>query len=567
MCNRRPRGPGRHKAFDGPPKSSAVRLLLGLALLVLVAPGLSGCLKHSGPAPAAGPDAPANAPSPAIYTIKAPEEVWVTSSSDGIRLNSAVYRPDTTEPVPVYINFSPYWDDSAMKEGDAFAHYMIHEYVARGFAVVLTAVRGTGHSEGCFEVGSDREVKDLNDVVAYFAKQPWSNGNVAAGAKSYDGTSQNGMIAKFPSPALKGIFAVEGITNMYRYTFQDGVPARADAALFTEQYSAGQGMGEYAGGAAGAGDPTDESPESLMRLTGRAGCTGTADNVANPGASMASGIMTPYWVERDWTRSIAASPWNGSIFLVHGFQDWNVQPSHILPWLDEVAKNGHIEVFAWLHQWQQGGTGHVYPMRTDWNATMLRWLDHILKGKDNGWHGGFESDGSDGTWRASPAWPAVPGSMVTNVTAANGVLPFKPGTRITGAPVLRIAATPMTPDPVLHATWYDVDAGGKRTWVGEAVLRGDLTPDLTATRTIVPGTQMDWQLTFYPMDEELLPDHHWLITYGGTSSEGSNVGLVITPAQDQVTYNQGTMSLAAHVSHAELGAVAPQPEKMKCFTC
>src|ERR1051326_6905070 len=202
---------------------------------LLMAGLLAGCAASKAPSTATQPPAQAGVLSPKQFAIKAPELVMLPSSVDGKHLENAIYRPDTPEKVPVYINFSPYWGDTTMKEGDAFSQYMIHEYVPRGYAVVLSSVRGTGHSEGCFQIGGDLELKDAYDVVDYFSKQPWSNGNLGAGAKSYDATTQNGMIAKFPHPALKTIFHVSGITDMYRYNGKDGV-TYANGPEFTPRY-------------------------------------------------------------------------------------------------------------------------------------------------------------------------------------------------------------------------------------------------------------------------------------------------------------------------------------------
>jgi predicted acyl esterase len=547
------------------------RLLLSFLAVLLLAPGFGGCLDGGDEDEATPALPPVEALSAKRFAILPPEEVWVTTSSDltsgeaGLRLHNAVYRPDTNEPVPVFINFSPYWDDSAMAEGDAFSQYMIHEYVPRGYAVVLSAVRGTGHSEGCFEVASDRESLDVNEVVAQFASEPWSNGNIAAGGKSYDATSQNGMIAKFPHAALKGIFHVSGITDMYSYTFAKGTPARVDSAAFTTNYGVGQSMGEYTGGAAAAGSPDDDSPESLARLAGE-GCASTPEGAANAGASTVVGAKTPYWVERDWTRTIATSTWNGSIFFVHGLQDWNVQPSHIQPWIDQVHANGDIKVLGWLHQWAlqdeyecEPGNGHVYPMRSDWNETMLRWMDAVLKGKETGMDQlyGFDVQDTKCRWRHDDTWP--PTETVT-VEAANLealALPDGP-VRVSGVVTIDVPATSLNADPVLTAVLYD-EAGAKRTWVGEAVLRGVFRDSLESPSPIQPGALLDYHLETYPLDHVVEAGHRLVVEYGVAPDKS-----VALPTQlAGVTYGTGTLTLPI----GDLDLVEPRPEWMQCFAC
>lgn len=542
--------------------------LLAVSLL------LSGCLggaKDKDGGQAALP--PADVLSPKQYAIRAPEEVWVTTSGDlttgeaGIRINNAVYRPDVPDgvQVPVYINFSPYWADTAMAEGDNFAKYMIHEYVPRGFAVVLTAIRGTGHSEGCFEVGSDREALDLREVVDFFAAEPWSNGNVAAGAKSYDSTTQNGFIAKFPTPNLKGLFHVEGITDMYSYTFENGIPARSDSAAFTSEYGVTQGLSEYGPIGAVAGSPDDESPESLRRLSGDA-CTATPLGAADAGASTAAGAKTPYWVERDWTRSIATSSWNGSIFFVHGFQDWNVQPSHILPWLDQVNANGNIKVLAWLHQWTNGdkegagSDGHVYPMRSDWNETMLRWLDAVLKGKDTGIGSlyGYELQDTDLKWHHEATWPPTEGVDLSQVADGAGVAGSAGDVHISGPVTIDVTATANNPDPVISAVLYDLN-GTQQTWIGEAVLRAVYRQSLESPTPVTPGQAVGYHLVSYPLDHVLRAGHKLVVDLGADPAHS-----VPTPNQLLgVTYGAADV----HVPTASLAYEAPQPVWQKCFTC
>ncbi|HUR25283.1 MAG TPA: CocE/NonD family hydrolase [Candidatus Thermoplasmatota archaeon] len=549
-----------------------MRTLLLAFSVVLLAPALAGCLDG-------GDDGattqtrlpPVETLSAKVFAILPPEEVWVTTSAaftpgeSGIRLHNAVYRPDSDGPVPVFINFSPYWDDSATAEGDAFSQYMIHEYVPRGFAVVLSAVRGTGHSEGCFEVASDRESLDVNEVVDHFANEPWSNGHVAAGGKSYDATTQNGMIAKFPHPALKGIFHVSGITDMYSYTFAKGTPARADSAVFTTTYGVGQGLSEYVGGAAGAGGPDDDSPESLARLAGE-GCTATPMGAGNAGASTVAGAKTPYWVERDWTRSIASSEWNGSIFFVHGLQDWNVQPSHIQPWIDEVHKNGGIRVLGWLHQWAaqdefkcEPGNGHVYPMRSDWNETMLRWLDAILKDKDTGLDAlyGFDVMDTQCRWRHDDVWPPAETVIMQAATGQALALPAGP-VRVSGVVRVDVPATSANPDPVLTAVLYD-EGGAERTWVGEAVLRGVFRESLEAPSAVPPGAAVTYRLETYPLDHVVEAGHRLVVEYGAAPDKS-----VALPSQlAGVTYGTGTLVLPV----GDLGLIEPQPQWMKCFAC
>lgn len=532
-------------------------------VLALTALLLAGCVA---PPPAAPSEPqPLAGLSEKRFDLLPPEEVWVPSSADGKRMNNALYRPDTTEPVPVFINFSPYWGDTAMTEGDHFSAYMIHEYVPRGYAVVLSSVRGTGHSEGCFQISGDLEVQDAHDVVDHFSKAPWANGNVGAGGKSYDSTTQNGLLAKMPHPALKTLFHVSGITDWYRYVYRNGVPYSIPSG-FNTYYGLGQGLDEYGLGGLGTGGGTsdDEDPESIARLVDDLACPELAKETASGFGTGLHGLKDAYWQERDWNRDIASSAANTSIFFVHGLQDWNVKPDHILPWLQLLPPG--TEVKGWLHQWtRQPEGGHVYPMRTDWNATMLRWLDHYLKGLDTGIERelGFEAMGSDGVWRASAAWPpaeAVATDFPLTLQAASATLESATPLRASGIATLNITAVNVGPDPVLTAVLHDVAPNGTRTWLNEAVLRAAYRGGLETPAPLLPQQALAYALEFYPMDAVLQPGHQWVVTVGIMPEMAS-------PLQAQLEGVQYSADATLTLPVPPLLATATQPEAMDCFAC
>ncbi len=552
-----------------------MRPALALVLLLL-APALAGCIgSDEEPAePATADDLAARDLPEKLFDVLPTEIVWIESPIDGKAMHTAVYRPDTDEPVGVFINFSPYWGDTAEIRGDNFAQYMIEEYVPRGFAVVLAAIRGTGHSEGCFQIAGDKELADLNDVIDHFANVEWSNGNVVAGGKSYDSTPQNGMIAKDPHPALKGLFHVSGITDMYRYNYRMGVPYSHGTAFNTYYYL--QGTDEY--GASFLSTPSvenamSEDPESLSRLVDDVACPELPEIQANGIGSGVHGMYTDYWIERDWNRYIGETDWNGSIFFVHGLQDWNVKPDHILPWLGELPE--HIPVKGWLHQ-NTENNGHVYPMRADWNQTMLAWLDHTLnEGPTIEWN--VEVESSDGLWRESETWPPadvnetrIPlrelvGRQEGGHMEMDAVVLRSNDTpvRYAGAPTAQIAVeVEGNQDPVFTAVLYDQGPDGELEWINEAVMRGLYRNGLEAPEPVPQAELLLVELPFYPQDDVLEPGHNWVLVFG-----------------DQPRYAQVTEADLAgvYIDHDDLEihlpfapverALEEQPVPIGCFAC
>ena len=107
------------------------------------------------------------------------EQVWIPMR-DGVRLSATLYMPDGAkagEKFPVLLEYLPYRKDDGTAAGD----YPKHAYFARrGYVSVRVDIRGTGTSEGKppDREYSGQEQSDGEQVIAWLAQQPWSNGNV-----------------------------------------------------------------------------------------------------------------------------------------------------------------------------------------------------------------------------------------------------------------------------------------------------------------------------------------------------------------------------------------------------
>jgi len=103
---------------------------------------------------------------------------------DGVRLRADVLRPFTTGRFPVLVYRTPYGKNNALKEYMTFRHA-----VERGYAVVIQDVRGRYASEGEFRP-YENEGRDGYDTIEWAAVQPWSDGNVGTFGLSYPGAVQ-----------------------------------------------------------------------------------------------------------------------------------------------------------------------------------------------------------------------------------------------------------------------------------------------------------------------------------------------------------------------------------------
>jgi putative CocE/NonD family hydrolase len=134
---------------------------------------------------------------------------------DGVILRADVYRPDTTEPLPVLLQRTPYGKGFV---GTGFA-LMAAE---RGYAVVNQDTRGRWASEG-----EDHpfvyEMMDGYDSVEWAAHQPWADGTVGMYGLSYMGYVQFAAAAMRP-PALKTIIPTQTFCDPYSALNEGGAP-------------------------------------------------------------------------------------------------------------------------------------------------------------------------------------------------------------------------------------------------------------------------------------------------------------------------------------------------------
>lgn len=106
--------------------------------------------------------------------------------SDGTRLATDVYRPESDAPVATLLQRTPY-----DKDVSSFHNFTleISKLVEAGYAVVVQDVRGRFRSEGRFEPFVD-EGADGAVTVEWIADQVWSNGQVGMFGASYYGATQ-----------------------------------------------------------------------------------------------------------------------------------------------------------------------------------------------------------------------------------------------------------------------------------------------------------------------------------------------------------------------------------------
>ncbi len=97
---------------------------------------------------------------------------------DGIRLATDIYRPKTSEKVPILFSRTPYnfnsWGDGERRTRTAERAY---EVVKRGYAYVVQNERGRYYSEGEWDI-LGTPLTDGYDAFTWMIDQPWSNGKI-----------------------------------------------------------------------------------------------------------------------------------------------------------------------------------------------------------------------------------------------------------------------------------------------------------------------------------------------------------------------------------------------------
>jgi uncharacterized protein len=311
---------------------------------------------------------------------------------DGVKLAASLYMPADLragERVPALLEYLPYRKD----DDEIVDDYTHHPYFARhGYVGVRVDIRGFGNSGGAPPTReySAQEQEDCEQVIAWLAHQPWSNGKVGMLGISWGGFNAIQMAMRRP-PALKAILAVD-----------------ATEALFTEDVHYMDGIMHV-----------DEFEVAMDLDQGRSG----APDFPLDEATLAKRMDSTPW-SLDYFRHQRNGPfWRAPVrrlediqvpcFLIGGLEDG--YRNSVVRMLEQVPAPVHALVGPWNHDYPNTS---IYGPRIEWRDQAVRWFDHWLKGVDNGveWdprlvvyeqHShppGAQPQDVPGEWRAE-SWP------------------------------------------------------------------------------------------------------------------------------------------------------------------
>lgn len=145
------------------------------------------------------------------FAVEVIDPLWI-DLADGTRIAATLWKPKTTDKVPLVIEMIPY----RRRDGTVFRDLEIHPYWA-GFGVACCRIdiRGAGDSDGLLaDEYLPREQEDACEIIAQLAALPWCNGNVGMVGISWGGFNSLQVAARRP-PALKAIITLCSTDDRY----------------------------------------------------------------------------------------------------------------------------------------------------------------------------------------------------------------------------------------------------------------------------------------------------------------------------------------------------------------
>jgi uncharacterized protein len=317
-------------------------------------------------------------------------EVWIPMP-DGVRLSATLHFPvgkGRAEKFPSVLEYLPYRKDE-VKEFSS-----VHDYFARhGIVSVQVDIRGTGRSEGQLPEReySRQEQEDGLQVIAWLAKQAWSNGNVGMFGISWGGFNSVQLAMRNP-PSLKAIIAIDATEDLFHddVHFIDGMMHVDEYELNVDLTMAVTRSPDF---------PTDE-------------------------ASLAARFDRPPWImiykqhPRDgafWDEPVRPlSAIKVPVFMIGGLLDgYRDSIPRMLAGISAPTK-------ALLGPWNHNEPHDAVPgPAAEWRDQAVEWWDHWLSGRANGATRGpklavymnhwyppdLHIKEIPGEWRAEEGWP------------------------------------------------------------------------------------------------------------------------------------------------------------------
>ncbi|MDE0708111.1 MAG: CocE/NonD family hydrolase [Candidatus Poseidoniales archaeon] len=382
-------------------------------------------------------------------------------------MHVALWLPDVPEgqTVPVIATVHPYYDFGAegapglgsdsnpntVPDGGVGA-WVLDQFVPHGYALAQISTFGSGKSTHCQDVKGLGEQTGIQAAVHWLGEQEWSNGNVGLMGKSYAGTT-NWEAAQNPSEHLKTIVPISGSIGVQQMFYRNG-SSEARAVGYDLAYQ---------------GATSDMTTDDLRVCSDDV--VGPAMPVTTSLAAEAGGAgWSDYWDERYHLGDVLEN-YQGSVYIVWGLQDWNVDPYHAYPAYQMLRDAGiHTRAISgqWAHNYVDqpdrhgelgsGYGGEAYPnmTRMDWAIELWNWFEYYLKDLGEEPEAHVQIQTNDGMWHVEETWPptdltwdlstldaaTAQGSVVSATSSSTFVMPeLTEDVHISGLPTLHLSVT------------------------------------------------------------------------------------------------------------------------------
>ena len=450
-------------------------------------------------------------------------------------ISLAVWLPDVPDgmQVPVIAESGPYFQEASVETpsievpGSWLGQMFIDQILPHGYAFAQISVSGTGRSNHCMDLMGNAEQLGNDAAVRWLAEQPWSNGAVALIGKSYDGSTpwQAAMFGA-EHDYLKTIVPISGLIGVKELMWKNG-SSEARAPIMHNGVYGSYGI-----------DGDEEDYQNLC-----------PDYIIGPGTGVSaymfgSEVAGDYWAERYFLDRVLEN-YKGSVYLIQGMHDWNVDPHMAVPTINRLIDAG-IEARGLFGQWDHdypdrpvqlddrsdlgGRGGEAFPemIRFDWMQDMLEWFDYYLKGIGDQPGQWIEIQSNQGSWRIEERYPPADanelvfelGTDMINTAGTTTVLPdassgpiwetepLAENMHIAGMPRVHVEVTTASLGGQLYALLEDCDNQSNCIHLGHAImdLRYHAGGDDIQTWTPVVES-INAKMEFFAMDAEVPAGH------------------------------------------------------------
>lgn len=335
---------------------------------------------------------------------------------DGVVLRADILRPQADGKYPVLVYRTPYGKEFALKDYTTFRHA-----VERGYAVVIEDVRGRYASAGEFRPYQN-EGRDGYDTIEWAARQPWSNGAIGTFGLSYPGAVQWLAAVENP-PHLKAMVPAMTFSTPQNFFYAGGLWDMSWIEWIWDNIAPDIRVKENLPG-----------PKTYNEAIAAWKDLGTKMLYTLPLSQLEQlrGVAPYYY---DWLSHPPDDPWwdwcelrnkydrvHAAVLNFSGWYDDNYGPegatTNFAGLLKARAGQGdprtHLLIGPWVHgvastaKSKSGEREFGSAAAIDYDEVVLRWMDHYLRGMDNG----VEKEKpvryfvmGPNQWRDAESWP------------------------------------------------------------------------------------------------------------------------------------------------------------------